>query len=151
MVAAQLRVTPAALVRLLTVSGRESDFILSAANGSTTVRVGLAITTLPDAELAIGTRGARLDWSRGTLTYRGERVSLTRMELRLLVALLEAAPRAMSRDTLAAALWQDRGARRDKLASAIPVWICTLRRRLAAVGLPDAIRTVRRAGYALTL
>jgi len=151
LIAAQLRVTPAALVRLLSISGHQSDFILTAANGSTAVRVALAITTVPDSELEIGTKGALLDWSKGVLSYRGNRVTLTRLELRLLVALLELAPKPATKDYLIEMLWEANGPRRVKLRTALPVWIHTLRRRLAFLGLPDAIRTERREGYSLTL
>ena len=148
---AQLRVTRAGLLRLLNVTAAETDFILSSPKSSVTLRVGLSVSAVPDSELVLGSSGATLDWATGAICCNGNRVTLTRMELRLLVALLEAAPQPASRRDLVATLWQDGKTRQKQRAAALPVWICTLRRRLAAAGLPDAIRTVRRHGYSLEI
>lgn len=150
---AQLYLSPAAMVRLLSVSGTQTEFILSAVDGRTTVRVGLSVSTVPDSQLAIGHSGVVLDWSRLTLNYRGTAVRLTRKELRLLLALLEYAPEPAPNRAIIAALWDGSGRRARERAclSALPVWVCSLRRRLAAIGLPHAVRTVRRVGYALVL
>src|SRR5439155_25346092 len=86
-VTAQLRVTAASLARLLSVSGSQSDFVLASVDGSTTVRVGLAVSSVPDAQLMLGCRGVVLDASRSTIPRGANCVSLTRMELRLLIAL----------------------------------------------------------------
>jgi len=152
-ITAQLSATPKALARLLSVSGTESDFVLVSRDGSTAVRVGLAVSSVPDAQLPIGSKGAVLDWSRSTVSYRGNQVSLTRMELRLLVALLEVAPEPASREHLVAKMWgracttacRGKGVGENVL----PVWIRALRCRLATIGLQDVIRTVRKVGYAL--
>ena len=150
-VSARLRVTDAALVRLLSVSGARSDFILSSADGSTTVRVELAVASVPGAEVALGSTDVMLDWSRSTISRGGNRVTLTRTELRLLTALMESAPEAASRDQLMNRLWPSVPERDRQLDSALAVWICGLRRRFAAIGLPHAIRTVRRSGYCLCI
>ena len=148
---AQLRLTRLAMLRLLNITATESDFILSSVKSSVTVRVALAVSTVPDSELVLGPSGATLDWANCAIRYNGNRVALTRMELRLLVALLEAAPNPASRRELAEMLWHDRKTKPKQPAMALPVWICALRRRLAAAGLPDAIRTVRQHGYSLEL
>ena len=146
---AQLSITAASLARLLSVSGSQSDFILSSADGSTTVRVGLAVSSVPDSILVVGGRGVVLDWSRSTISLGSNRVSLTRMELRLLIALLEYAPAAAPREHLIASLWGTKSPRALKERNVdLPVWICALRRRFAAIGLPRAIVTVRNTGYA---
>jgi DNA-binding response OmpR family regulator len=150
---AQLYLSPAGMVRLLSVSGTQSEFILSAVDGRTTVRVGLSVSSVPDSQLAIGHSGVVLDWSRSTLGYRGSAVRLTHKELRLLLALLEYAPEPAPNRALIAALWDGnvRRSREKAYLAALPVWVCTLRRRVAAIGLPNAVRTVRRVGYALAL
>lgn len=150
-VSAQLRVTAASLARLLSVTGSYSDFMLSSADGATTIRVELAVSSVPDGELVLGNGGIVLDWSRSTITRGAQRVSLTRMELRLLCALMEYAPGAASREQLASRLWPSHSDPAHKPDMALPVWICGLRRRLASLGLRDAIETVRHTGYRLSL
>jgi DNA-binding winged helix-turn-helix (wHTH) protein len=110
----------------------------------------MSISAIPDSQLMLGESGAVLDWSRSTVAYGDNRVMLTRMELRLLIALLEYAPGTAPRQQIIAMMWgESRWVRRHR--SALPVWIFALRRRLAAIGLRSAIRTVRREGYCLTL
>jgi DNA-binding response OmpR family regulator len=150
-VTAQLRVTAASLARLLSVSGSQSDFILSSADGATTVRVDLAVSSVPDAQLVLGTRGVVLDWARATLTCGGNRVVLTRMELRLLTALIECAPGPATREQLVRRLWSSEPVHDADRDRALPVWICALRRRFAALGIPAAIQTVRSTGYCLAV
>jgi DNA-binding response OmpR family regulator len=148
-ITAQLQLSPGALVRLLSISGRQSQFVLSAVDGTLTVHVGLAVSRVPDSELAIGASGMVLDWSRSTIALRSNRARLTRMELRLLVALLEYAPGVAPAKELVRILWEGSGVPRQRGMAALPVWVCALRRRLASIGAPDAIRTVRRVGYSL--
>ncbi|MEX2154930.1 MAG: winged helix-turn-helix domain-containing protein [Gemmatimonadaceae bacterium] len=148
---AQLSVADGALARLLNVSGSQTDFVLASADGSTTVRVGLAVSSVPDAELVLGSAGVVLDWARSTIMRGANCVSLTRMELRLLVVLMDSAPAPATREHLIARLWPSESSRAQELDAALPVWICALRRRFAAIGLPHAIRTVRSTGYGLCL
>ena len=151
-ITAALSATPASLARLLRVTGAQSDFVLVSVDGSISVRVKLSVASVPDAELLIGRSGAVLDWSRSTVSFRGNRVTLSRMELRLLLALLECAPHPATKEELAGKLWGADAARRAGQTgeAALPVWVCALRRRLASVGLTDVIATVRNTGYALT-
>jgi len=148
-VTAQLSVTSASLARLLSVSGSQSDFILSAVDGSTTVRVGLAVSSVPDALVTIGNRGLTLDWSRSTLTLGSRRVPLTRMELRLLAALVEYAPKPAPRRHLISRMWPSLSPSSHERDLALAVWIHALRRRFASVGVRNAIVTVRNVGYCL--
>lgn len=147
-ITARLSVTAAALSRLLSVTGTQSDFVLASVDGSTTIRVALAVSSVPDAHLVLGESGVTLDWSRSTISHGDNRVSLTRMELRVLLALLEHAPGVATREQLVARLWPLDAARPPRDAS-LPVWILALRRRFAAIGVTDAIRTVRATGYRL--
>jgi DNA-binding winged helix-turn-helix (wHTH) protein len=147
---ARISASAAALEELLSVSGSQSDFVLASSDGSTRLRIDLAVSSVPDAEVVIG-GGVVLDWSRATISRDDNRTTLTQMELLLLLALLEFAPKAAPREHLIRRLWpQDAVGQPDKNA-ALPVWVLALRRRLAAIGLPDAIRTVRGKGYCLQL
>jgi DNA-binding response OmpR family regulator len=150
-VTAQLTLTGASLARLLSVTGAHTDFVLSSPDGRTTVRVGLAVATVPDAELALGKHGVVLDWTRSTITRGSMSIPLTRMELRLLLALMEFAPGVASRQELVARLWPSRCERASVVTTPLTVWVYALRRRFAAIGLPGAIRTVRNMGYSLTV
>ena len=149
-VTAQLKLTSASLVRLLSVTGARTDFVLASADGETTVRVGLTVSSVPDAELLLGRRNVVLDWSRWTIAYGHNRGSLSRMELRLLAALMDSAPEAATREHLVSRLWE--GAHRGSdCERAVAVWVFALRRKFAAIGLPRAIRTVRGTGYRLSI
>jgi DNA-binding response OmpR family regulator len=143
---AQLTVSERALPRLLRLSGSYTDFILSSADGSTTVRVGLMVSDVPLAEVALGRSNVVVNWSRATLTRGTKQIPLTRMELRLLAALYENAGAPVDRDVLAFRLWPNRVPNPESM-SALPVLVCSLRKRLRSVGLIDAVRTVRGAGY----
>lgn len=149
-VTAQLTVSERALPRLLRLSGSYTDFILSSADGSTTVRVGLVVSDVPLAEVTLGRSSVVVNWSRATLTRSSQRIELTRMELRLLAALYESAGVPVDRDTLAYRLWPNRVPNPES-RPALAVLVCSLRKRLQVVGLPDAIRTVRRTGYSLVV
>jgi len=150
-ITAQLGLTSASLVRLLSVTGAQSDFILTSADGSTTVHVALAVSSVPDGEIAFGNGRVVLDWSRSTIAHGTQRVSLSRMELRLLAVLMECAPEAASREHLVARVWPMDSSRCTGREHALPVWIFQLRRHFEAIGLRDAIRTVRGVGYRLVL
>ena len=73
---AQLSMAPAAMARLLTVSGAKDDFILSAVDGSTKLRVGLAVLSVPDSDLVIGRSGLRVDLTSSPKRSQSGRESL---------------------------------------------------------------------------
>ena len=148
-VTAQLSLSNVGLARLLSVSGSQSEFILASVDGSTTVHARLAISSVPDGQQPLGNE-LSLDWSRGVLSRRNGRVALSRMELRFLAVLMEAAPGPVTRELLVARLWPG-AARPTDREKALSVWIFQLRRRFAALGLYDVIRTVRGVGYSLRM
>jgi DNA-binding response OmpR family regulator len=84
----------------------------------------------------------------GTCTVRrGEaHEALSRNEFLILRTLMSSPGRAVSRDSLAAALWRDEVFVDDNTLS---VNVNRLRARLSAVGRPDAIRTLKGTGYLL--
>lgn len=149
-VTAYLSLTEASLERLLALTGSYTDFVLSAADGSTAVRVGVQVASVPSAVLQLGS-GVVLDWPSATLSRGYTRVALTRAELRLLAALVEAAPAPVSHAVLARRLWRAEGRQRGdwRAGSGLAVVVCSLRKRFRALGLPAAIRTKRGMGYSL--
>ena len=150
-ITAQLSLSSAALARLLSVSGTESRFIISSPDGSTAVQVRLIIATVPDGEQSFGNGKLVLNWARGTLAHGDRRTTLSRMELRLLAALIDTAPGTISKQALIARLWPESTNRSESHDKSLKVWICQLRRHFAAVGVPDAIVTVRGVGYRLSV
>ena len=88
--------------------------------------------------------GAVLNVSDGTLTAGGQRLELTRNELRILQMLLERKGQIVSREALMTRLWES-----DSFVdeNTLTVNVGRLRRKLEAAGLPDLIRTRKGEGY----
>lgn len=89
-------------------------------------------------------RGARLNTGDSTLTVAGQRLELTRNEARILLALLEAKGRVVSRETLMERLWQS-----DCFVdeNTLTVNVNRLRKKLDGAGLPGFITTRFGVGY----
>ena len=97
----------------------------------------------PSAQL-LSCGGAVLNVSDGTLDAAGQRVELTRNELRILQMLLERKGQTVSREALMTRLWES-----DSFVdeNTLTVNIARLRRKLEAAGLPDLIHTRKGEGY----
>ena len=148
---ATLLMSDAASQRLLgVIAGGETNFRLSAPDGSLMLRLRLAVSTTTAAEEHIRDR-VFVDWSRSTVSNESNRVRLSRTELRLLEALLRANGATVTRAQLIDRVWAGSNLRRSERENALTVYICTLRKRLSAIGLRNALATVRRMGYRLTL
>lgn len=89
-------------------------------------------------------RGAILNASDATLCCAGQRISLTRNECRILLALMRAKGTVVSRETLMQRLWET-----DCFVdeNTLTVNIARLRRKLEAAGLEDFIQTKKGMGY----
>lgn len=127
------------------------DFVIAAADGRGTVRVRLSLDSLEYETQTVGTGKVVVDWSRGTVTNVGSRVTLSRTELRLLSGLLEGHGTTVPRATLISRAWPKRKLPAAECENALGVYIHSLRKRLAAIGLRNALQTVRRVGYRLEL
>ena len=123
------------------------DFVLTARDGSVSTVVRLSMASASITEHRIAGQHVSIDWGRSTVQCRLDRVSLSRTELRLLAALLEATNHPLSRSQLIAKVWPGESGERVERENALAVYICTLRKRLAAVGLASALQTVRGVGY----
>lgn len=97
----------------------------------------------PSAQL-LSCGGAVLNVSDGTLDAAGQRVELTRNELRILQMLLEHKGQTVSREALMTRLWKS-----DSFVdeNTLTVNVARLRRKLEAAGLPNLIRTRKGEGY----
>ncbi len=89
-------------------------------------------------------RGAILSTGEGTLSYKNEKIPLSKNEYRILLTLLENKGRVVSRDRLMERLWET-----DSFVdeNTLSVNVNRLRRRLEAAGLKDFITTKFGVGY----
>ena len=89
-------------------------------------------------------RGAVLDPAAATLSYEGQRLSLTKNECRILQTLLEQKGKIVGRDALMQRLWET-----DSYVdeNALTVNVARLRRKLEGAGLEDFITTKKGMGY----
>ncbi len=91
-------------------------------------------------------RGAALSSGDCALFYGGERVELTKNELRILTALFEADGKVVSRERLMELLWKTDSFIDD---NTLTVNVNRLRRKLSNIGLNDFILTKVGVGYML--
>lgn len=93
---------------------------------------------------ALSCRGAQLSSTDASLEYRGQRLSLTRNEYRILLTLMEHKGQIVSRELLMQRLWET-----DSFVdeNTLSVNVNRLRKRLAAIGLDDLIVTRKGMGY----
>ena len=89
-------------------------------------------------------RGALLNTGDGTLTYRDEKIPLSKNEFRILLTLMENKGRVVSRERLMEALWET-----DSFVdeNTLSVNVGRLRKRLSAAGLDGFIATKFGIGY----
>ena len=89
-------------------------------------------------------RGALLNTGDNTLTYRGEKISLSKNEFHILLILMENKGKVVSREKLMEQLWET-----DSFVdeNTLSVNVNRLRKRLDAAGLGDFITTKFGVGY----
>ena len=89
-------------------------------------------------------RGAFLDTGDNSLTFRGEKVSLTKNEYRILLCLMENKGKVVSREKLMERLWQT-----DSFVdeNTLTVNVGRLRKKLDAAGIEGFIKTRFAVGY----
>lgn len=89
-------------------------------------------------------RGALLNTDEGTLSYQGEKISLSKNEFRILITLMRAKGKVVSREKLMEVLWET-----DDFVdeAALTVNVGRLRKKLDAAGLNDFIATKHGVGY----
>ena len=88
--------------------------------------------------------GAMLHLTEATLTYGGEKLELTKNELRILQVLMENKEKVVARDTLMTKLWESDSYVDENTLS---VNVNRLRKKLESVGLVDFIQTKKYIGY----
>ncbi|HEY4219308.1 MAG TPA: winged helix-turn-helix domain-containing protein [Gemmatimonadaceae bacterium] len=149
-IAATLATTIAGDARLAAaIAAGRDQFVLTDVGGTLSVRVRVSIDGVsPSSEAIASLDGAVVDWNSGRIEHAGRRAMLSRTELRLLACLLDGKNEVVPHERLLRAAWPDERPR--NAANALAVYVCYLRRRLKEVGLGRAVKTLRRAGYAMT-
>jgi two-component system OmpR family response regulator len=109
---------------------------------------------------ALGRRGPRLkesvrsfgeltiDSGRRTVACHGKLLHLTPREFDTVAAIAWADGRVVQRDELLDSVWGDAT---EGNAASLEVLLARIRRKLAAAGVPPAVRTIRNVGYAWLL
>lgn len=90
--------------------------------------------------------GAILHLESSSLEYEGQRVELTKNELKILYYLFRNAGKICSRGDIVEFLWDNQLYVDD---NALSVNINRIREKLAGIGLKDFIKTKHRQGYTL--
>jgi DNA-binding response OmpR family regulator len=126
---------------LRALSSGVAQFIVTSSDGAVSARVRLRPEGLARTTHQMHRRTVTVDWSAGSLECEGERVSLSRTELRLLAALLHAPGKAMSCAELIERIWPDGELLvSDDGINAVDAYVASLRRRLGFIGLSRAIQ-----------
>lgn len=89
-------------------------------------------------------RGVLLNTEDASLSYKGQKLELTKNELRIMQVLLENNGRTVSRDTLMQRLWET-----DSFVdeNTLSVNVARLRKKLESAGLTDFVVTRKGLGY----
>ena len=92
-------------------------------------------------------RGAMLNTGEGTLTYKEEKIPLTKNEYRILLTLMENKGKTVSRERLMERLWET-----DCFVdeNTLTVNVNRLRKKLKAAGLAEFISTKFSVGYLIS-
>lgn len=93
---------------------------------------------------ALEHKGAVLDIGGAALLYGGQKIELTKNELKILQLLLENKGKVVSRDAIMKRLWESESFIDD---NTLTVNIARLRKKLEGAGLSDFIKTKKGLGY----
>jgi DNA-binding response OmpR family regulator len=147
-VTAKIVLSPRAAERLVRAVASGADrYILVTADGGLSLHVRLAIDPNQPDEQRVGNGKLVVDWPLATIASGRNRVSISRTELRLLGGLLEGNGRPVPRAQLVARAWPLDSVSPTERDNALAVYVCTLRKHLAAIGLGHTLQTVRGVGY----
>ncbi len=91
-------------------------------------------------------KGVMLNITEATLTYQGEKIELTKNDLKILQVLMENKEKVVSRDTLMTKLWESDDYVDENTLS---VNVNRLRKKLESIGIEEFIITKKGIGYRL--
>jgi len=90
--------------------------------------------------------GLRLDRDRLSLSLRDQRIELSLTEVKILDELMSKIEQVVSRDRLLEKIWDDQAFVDD---NTLNVYVTRVRKKLSALGIDNALQTVRGQGYRL--
>lgn len=90
--------------------------------------------------------GMLLNLNDASLSYRGEKISLTKNEFRILQMLMENSGKIIARDDIIARLWESDAFIDD---NTLTVNVARLRKKLEKAGMDNWIKTKKGIGYYL--
>ena len=90
--------------------------------------------------------GMLLNLNDASLSYKGEKISLTKNEFRILQMLMENSGKIIARDDIIARLWESDAFIDD---NTLTVNVARLRKKLENVGMEERIKTKKGIGYYL--
>ncbi len=97
-------------------------------------------------ERGVNFDGLKLDKDRLYLSLNDEKVELSLTEVKMLNELMQRREEVVSRDRLLEKIWDDQTFVDD---NTLNVYVTRVRKKLAALGIEDALQTVRGQGYRL--
>ncbi|RCX23347.1 DNA-binding response OmpR family regulator [Fontibacillus phaseoli] len=97
-------------------------------------------------ERGVNFDGLRLDKDRLYLSLNDEKVELSLTEVKMLEELMQRGEQIVSRDRLLEKIWDDQTFVDD---NTLNVYVTRVRKKLSALGIDDALLTVRGQGYRL--
>ncbi|MEA4987467.1 MAG: response regulator transcription factor [Anaerovorax sp.] len=89
-------------------------------------------------------KGVILNIGNATLTYKNEKIELTKNDFKILQILFEKAGTVVSRDSIMTRLWEDDNFVDD---NTLTVNITRIRKKIEEIGLVDFIKTKKGIGY----
>lgn len=148
----RLVTTSASSERLLrSVEGGMDEYTVTSADAAIAVRGRMTIEAVHIAEEAFDQSDIMIDWAESVIRHGNNSMSLSRTELRLLSALLEENGAVVSRAALIGRVWPSGAMPATERENALGVYVCSLRKRLTAIGLGRSLATVRGVGYRISL
>ncbi|HXT17093.1 MAG TPA: winged helix-turn-helix domain-containing protein [Gemmatimonadaceae bacterium] len=126
-----------------------NEFVLTSSDGRVAAKVRLRVAGLTRTRHQIGAEPIVVDWLASTVARGRQCVSLSRTELRLLAVLLGAEGQPLTRFDLIERVWPSQEVPNVERENALAVYVCCLRKRLAAIGAGEALVTLRGQGYQL--
>lgn len=97
-------------------------------------------------ERVVEQAGLQLYLERLEIHYKGQKISITKNEADIIESLMERFPRVAGREALLEKIWDDQTFVDE---NTLNVNITRVRKKLAEIGIKDAIETVRGVGYRL--
>lgn len=93
---------------------------------------------------ALVVNGLRLDVERLMISLKDQEIEISHTEAKILDELMKKSERVVSRDRLLEKIWDDQVFVDD---NTLNVYITRVRKKLATIGINDAIQTIRGQGY----